>query len=156
MSNPACSQGNCSCHLTRDSCCQQQLSLLLTLQAWVVLAAILPNSTLPLHVCPCTWCAAARDTAPGYQHHSAWCWNISSGLKQHQLCMELGRGGVPAGRSPFERRRTQVTNQHRSFWQPDLDVGTVTSLAKLLHPPPCTTIKFPDPFSVQPLIPVTA
>lgn len=133
MSNPACSQSNCSCHLTRDSCCQQQLSLLLSLQAWVVFAAILPNSTLPFHVCPCAWCAAGRDTAPGYQHHSAWCWDISSVLKQRQFCMELGRGVVPGGRSPFEWRRTQVTIQHRSFWQSDSYVETVTSLAKLPH-----------------------
>lgn len=79
----------------------------------------------------------------------------------HQLCVKIasvlhgiGQGCCPRWQEPFEWRRTQVTIQHRSFWQSDSYVGTVPGKAST--PPPCTTIRFPDLFSVQLLIPVMA
>lgn len=66
---------------------------------------------------------ATSNTQPG--------WDIS--VKIASVLYAIGRAVVPGGKSPSEQRRTQVTSQHRSFWQSDLDVGIVTSLAKLPH-----------------------
>lgn len=110
-----------------------------------------PFCQIPPSLSMSAQCAAGRDTAPGYQQHSA--------CLGHQLCVKtasvlcgMGWAVVPNGRSLFEWRRTQGTSQHKSFWQSDLDVGTVSGKASTT--PPCTTIRFPDPFSVQLLIPV--
>lgn len=164
MSNLLCSQGICSCHLTRDSGLMlptPATSTLLSLQARVVFAAtVLPNATFPFLVHTCAWCV--RQLGGSWQGHRSERPATLSLVSVHQpnvkiaivLC-RIGYCCCPSGMSQFERRRTQVSSQHRSLLAVRLVCEDSHLPGKASTPPSCTTIRFPNSFSVQLLIPVT-
>lgn len=117
MSNPACSQGNCSCHLTRDSCCQQQLSISTPLFASL---GCFCSHSAKFHP-PSPWVPSVQLAGILLQATSNTqpAWDISSVLKQHQFCVELAgllsqmagaclNGGGPRGQASTRASGSQI------------------------------------------------